>query len=179
LARIKEGTLSVQTLQNVAYIALGSNLGYASENVSRAVERLQELSDAPLRKSSLWRTTPVDCPPGSADFVNAVAALVPRPEETPESLLKKLQALEKEFGRKPKKLLNEPRPLDLDLIAFGDVHRATQELTLPHPRAHQRRFVLQPLAEFAPDLILPGHRKTVAQLLDELPPDKKIQKLPS
>lgn len=122
---------------------------------------------------------PVNCPPGSADFVNAVVALVPRAEETPESLLKKLQALEKEFGRRPKKIMNEPRPLDLDLIAFGDEQRTTHELTLPHPRAHQRRFVLQPLAEIAPELILRGQRKTTAQLLDELPADQRIQKLPS
>src|ERR1700747_461882 len=100
------------------------------------MERLQEFSDAPLRKSRLFETTPVDCPPGSPNFVNAVIALVPRSEETPESLLARLQALEKEFGRAPKKVLNEPRPLDLDLIAFGDEVRATPGFMLPHPRAH-------------------------------------------
>jgi 2-amino-4-hydroxy-6-hydroxymethyldihydropteridine diphosphokinase len=163
--------------ESVAYIALGSNLGDARKNVLQAIERLQCLSQQPVQKSSLWKTTPVDCPPGSADFVNAVVALVPRAGETPESLLKILQALEREFGRAPKKLMNESRPLDLDLIAFGDEQRTTPELTLPHPRAHQRRFVLQPLAELAPELILRGQRKTIAQLLDELPPDDKIQKL--
>jgi 2-amino-4-hydroxy-6-hydroxymethyldihydropteridine diphosphokinase len=80
-------------------------------------------------------------------------------------LLAKLQALEKEFGRQPKKILNEPRPLDLDLIAFGDEVRSTASLTLPHPRAHQRRFVLQPLNEIVPGLILPGQKLTVTQLL--------------
>jgi 2-amino-4-hydroxy-6-hydroxymethyldihydropteridine diphosphokinase len=100
--------------------------------------------------------------------MNAVAGLIPKPGETPESLLVKLQRIEKRFGRQPKKVRNEPRSLDLDLIAFGGETRATRELTLPHPRAHLRRFVLQPLAEIASDLILPGQKKTVAQLLGEL-----------
>jgi 2-amino-4-hydroxy-6-hydroxymethyldihydropteridine diphosphokinase len=73
--------------------------------------------------------------------------------------------------------LNEPRPLDLDLVAFGNETRATPVLTLPHPRAHLRRFVLQPLSEIAPDLILPGQTKTVAQLLKELPDDESVRKL--
>jgi 2-amino-4-hydroxy-6-hydroxymethyldihydropteridine diphosphokinase len=101
-------------------------------------------------------------------FLNSVAGLVPRAGETPESLLAKLQELEMEFGRPAKRMPNEPRPLDLDLIAFGQETRATDKLTLPHPRAHLRRFVLQPLSEIAPDLLLPGQTKTVAQLLREL-----------
>jgi 2-amino-4-hydroxy-6-hydroxymethyldihydropteridine diphosphokinase len=84
--------------------------------------------------------------------------------------LAKLQALEKEFGREPKKVLNEARPLDLDLIAFGNHTCVTPRLTLPHPRATQRRFVLEPLAEIAPDLVLPGQTRTVKELLAELPP---------
>ena len=111
-------------------------------------------------------------------FVNAVVGFMPREDETPESLLTKLQALQREFGRQPKKVLNEPRPLDLDLIAFGSESRATIELTLPHPRAHLRRFVLQPLSEIAPDLILPGQSKTVAQLLRELPPGNSVMPMP-
>jgi 2-amino-4-hydroxy-6-hydroxymethyldihydropteridine diphosphokinase len=110
-------------------------------------------------------------------FVNAVVTLEPRASETPESLLAALQALEKEFGRRPKQVLNEPRPLDLDLIAFGGETRATYELTLPHPRAHQRRFVLQPLSEIAPDLVLPGQSLSVAELLRQLPPDESMRKL--
>jgi 2-amino-4-hydroxy-6-hydroxymethyldihydropteridine diphosphokinase len=91
--------------------------------------------------------------------------------------LLKLQALEKEFGRQPKKVLNEPRPLDVDLIAFGSETRATPELTLPHPRARARRFVLQPLSEIAPNLILPGQSQSVAQLLARLPPVEPMRKL--
>jgi 2-amino-4-hydroxy-6-hydroxymethyldihydropteridine diphosphokinase len=111
--------------------------------------------------------------------VNAVVALLPRAQETPESLLAKLQALEKDFGRRPKKAHNEPRRLDLDLIAFGEQTRARAELTLPHPRALERRFVLQPLSEIAPDLILPGRSETVAHLLAGLPPDPNMRRLAS
>jgi 2-amino-4-hydroxy-6-hydroxymethyldihydropteridine diphosphokinase len=161
----------------LAFVALGSNLGDSRRIIPRAMQRLQEFSSQPLLKSSLWETTPVDCPPGSPMFVNAVVGLVPNAGETPESLLAKLQAFEQEFGRQPKKVLNEARTLDLDLIAFGDATRNTQPLILPHPRAHQRRFVLQPLSEIAPELILPGQSKTVAQLLKELDSDEEIRKI--
>lgn len=161
----------------LAFIALGSNLGDARQNILHATERLQNLSDQPLLKSSLYETAPVDCPPGSPMFVNAVVALTLRAREKPESLLKKLRAIEIEFGRQPKKVLNEPRPLDLDLIAFGNETRVTEKLTLPHPRAHLRRFVLQPLAEIAPDLILPGQKRTVAELLTFLETDEKSVRL--
>jgi len=154
-----------------AFVALGSNIGDSVSNIRRAMARLQTLSEKPLLKSSLWQTTPLDCPPDSPLFVNGVVRLVPNSNETPESLLRKLQAIEKEFGRMPKKVLNEPRSLDLDLIAFGNETRAAKDLILPHPRAHQRRFVLQPLSEIAPDFIFPGQTATVSELLKGLPPD--------
>ena len=139
--------------------------------------RLQAFSAAPILKSSLWQTSPVDCPPHSPKFVNAVAGLVPPETETPESLLIKLRGLEKEFGRAPKSVLNEPRPLDLDLIAFGGETRNSPALTLPHPRAPRRRFVLQPLSEIEPELVLPGQLKTVSALLAELPPDEAVRRI--
>jgi 2-amino-4-hydroxy-6-hydroxymethyldihydropteridine diphosphokinase len=163
----------------LAFVALGSNLGQSPGIIRAAIHRLEALSTGSLLKSSLWQTSPVDCPPGSPVFINAVVGFAPHSDETPESLLAKLQSLEKEFGRQPKKVLNEPRPLDLDLIAFGSETRASAELTLPHPRAHARRFVLQPLAEIAPSLILPAQTKTVAQLLSELPDDESLRRLDS
>ena len=108
-------------------------------------------------------------------FANAAVSLIPRPEETPESLLEKLQGLEREFGRQPKLVSNESRPLDLDLIAFGMQTRSTPQLTLPHSRAHQRRFVLQPLSEFAPELILPGQTRPVRELLSALDTDEVLR----
>ncbi len=161
----------------LAIVALGSNLGDSRRIILDAMARLQSFSDRPILKSSLWQTTPVGCPPDSPMFVNAVVGLVSRKDETPESLLKKLQLLQKEFGRQLRKVLNEPRPLDLDLIAFGSETHDKPELVLPHPRAHLRRFVLQPLSEIAPDLILPGQRKTVSQLLVELSSDEILKRI--
>jgi 2-amino-4-hydroxy-6-hydroxymethyldihydropteridine diphosphokinase len=165
----KDGRGAAEAL---AFIALGSNLGDSASLIRRAMDRLQEFSDQPLRRSSLWQTSPVDCPPGSPPFFNAVVGLVPRAGETPESLLAALQSLEREFGRQPGRVRNEPRPLDLDLIAFGKETHARAALTLPHPRAPRRRFVLAPLAEIAPDLVLPGQTETVAQLLAGLSGDE-------
>ncbi|HEY5344961.1 MAG TPA: 2-amino-4-hydroxy-6-hydroxymethyldihydropteridine diphosphokinase [Verrucomicrobiae bacterium] len=161
----------------LAFIALGSNLGDSRKILLDAMTRLQKFSTAPVLKSSLWQTSPVDCPPDSPKFLNAIIALSPFADETPESLLEKLQALEKEFGRATKKILNEPRPLDLDLITFGNETCNSSKLILPHPRAHERRFVLQPLNEIAPDLILPGQKKTVAQLRDALTGDEICERV--
>lgn len=152
----------------VAFIALGSNVGDSPGILRRTMDQLETLSRKPLLRSSLWQTTPVDCPPGSPTFVNAVVAFYPQADENSWSLLTKMLAMEKDFGRRPKQVLNEPRRLDLDLISYGNEISARPELVLPHPRAHERRFVLQPLNEIAPNLILPGHRRTVAQLLAAL-----------
>jgi 2-amino-4-hydroxy-6-hydroxymethyldihydropteridine diphosphokinase len=159
---------------SLAIVALGSNLGKSREIVHAAITHTKLIANHPILQSSIWATTPVDCPPGSPKFLNAVVGFIPQENETPESLLKKLQDLEKVFGRTPKTILNEPRPLDLDLIAFGNETRNSPKLILPHPRAHLRRFVLQPLSEIAPELILPGQKKTVAELLAVLPQDETM-----
>ncbi len=160
-----------------AYIALGSNQGDSARLLQDACRRLADLASAPILCSSLWRSIPIDCPPGSPDFENAVAVLQPRTDLTPELLLAELQRIEGEFGRRPKIVLNEPRPLDLDLIAWGREVRQSAALTLPHPRAHLRHFVLCPLAELAPDLVLPGQRQTVRQLLAALGPAPDLVQL--
>lgn len=161
----------------MAIVALGSNLGDSRRIILQATDRLQILSSEPLLKSSLWQTSPVDCPPGSPGFVNAVVGLIPRNGETPESLLKKLKEIEQEFGRTPKKVLNEPRPLDLDLIVFGDEVRQSADLVLPHPRAHLRRFVLEPLNEIAPDLVLAGQGKSIKELLAGLASEERVVRI--
>lgn len=160
-----------------AYIALGSNLGDSQHNILHAARDLEQLSEGPALASSLWQTTPVDCPPDSASFLNAVVRILPRTGETPESLLVKLQELERRYGRRTKQILNEARPLDLDLILFGQEIRATSQLVLPHPRAISRRFVLEPLHEIAPGLLFPGQSQTVAELLGGLPPDPAMRNL--
>jgi len=165
-------------VRSFAFVALGGNLGDAKVTVREAMQRLAAFSTIPPLRSSLWRSTPVDCPPGSPDFINAVVALTPLPHFTPEGLLAELQAMEREFGRRPKQVLNEARPLDLDLIAWGSEVRNTPTLTLPHPRAHLRRFVLQPLSELAPGLMLPGQMHTVAELLASLRTEEVLERLP-
>jgi 2-amino-4-hydroxy-6-hydroxymethyldihydropteridine diphosphokinase len=166
-------------MTNTAFIALGSNVGDSPALLARAMERLEHWSARPLARSSLWQSAPVDCPPGSPPFINAVVALSPLPGETAGSLLAKLQDLEKEFGRKPKQVMNEPRPLDLDVIAFGGEISTRPELVLPHPRAHLRRFVLQPLSEIAPDLVLPGQARPVSELLAALPAGETVTRWPA
>ena len=163
-------------MKPAAYIALGSNLGLSSQILVEAMDRLQQLSSAPILRSSLWRSSPVDCPPGSPDFLNAAAGLTPT-AATPEHLLGQLQALEREFGRRPKTVLNEPRPLDLDLIAWGSETRDTERLRLPHPRAHLRKFVLAPLADIAPNLILPNQSASITTLLHRLQSSEVIERL--
>jgi 2-amino-4-hydroxy-6-hydroxymethyldihydropteridine diphosphokinase len=149
-------------------LALGSNLGNPAAVLLAALRRLETLAPGPLRRSRLWQTQPVACPPGSPAFVNAVVVFTARHGDTPEFLLDRLQALEREFGRQPLPTSNAPRPLDLDIIAFGTERRQTPRLVLPHPRARSRRFVLAPLAEIAPNLVLPGLTQSVAELLAAL-----------
>jgi 2-amino-4-hydroxy-6-hydroxymethyldihydropteridine diphosphokinase len=152
----------------IAFVALGSNLGNSREILCSAMDRLEKLSSAPVLRSSFWETEPIDCPPGAVPFLNAMVGLTPIETETPESLLQKLKSMEVEFGRQPKTVLNEPRPLDLDLIAFGDEVRKGPTLVLPHPRAHERRFVLAPWNEIAPEYVMPGQTASVHTLLDRL-----------
>ena len=160
-----------------AFVALGSNLGDSRTTILAAIDRLAKLAPGPISQSSLWQSSPVNCPPGSPSFINAVVRMPVHAGETPESLLEKLQAIEKDYGRRQKQALNEPRPLDLDLIAFGSETRQLAALVLPHPRAHLRRFVLEPLNEIAPDLILPGQIHNVRELLAHLHTDEVLQRL--
>lgn len=166
------------TAPSEVFVALGSNLGDSVRLITEAMTRLQSWSAGPLRRSSLWQSDPVDCPPNSPPFINAVVGLSPLPGETPESLLAKLQQTESEFGRHPKQVHNEARPLDLDIISFGEESRSSLALTLPHPRAHLRGFVLEPLAEIAPELVLPGQTESVAQLAQRVRPTQRLHRLP-
>jgi len=166
--------LNVLSNPRIALIGLGSNLGDSVAIVRQAMERLRALSSGEILCSSLWHSNPVDCPPGSPAFVNAAVALTVPEGETPESLLTKLQGIEREFGRQPKRVENEPRLLDLDLISFGREQRRSQRLILPHPRAHLRRFVLAPLAEIAPDYRLPGLESAIQDLLTTAPEDPAL-----
>jgi 2-amino-4-hydroxy-6-hydroxymethyldihydropteridine diphosphokinase len=144
-------------MQATAYVALGANLGDPVATVRAALEALRGLADARLlAASSLYRTAPVGLH-HQPDFINAVAALAVDAAVLPApTLLDRLFAIEAAFGR-VRSVKNAPRTLDLDLLLFDDARIETPGLTLPHPRMTERAFVLAPLAEIAPDLVIPGH----------------------
>lgn len=147
-----------------AYVALGSNLGNPVQTVEDAIDAMAALRGSLLVAiSSLYRTAPVGLR-NQPDFINAVVALDTR--LGPRELLDELFALEARFGRirESGSAKNAPRTLDLDLLLHGDTVRDDPALTLPHPRMHERAFVLAPLAEIAPNLVIPG-RGAVADLL--------------
>jgi 2-amino-4-hydroxy-6-hydroxymethyldihydropteridine diphosphokinase len=145
-----------------AYVALGSNLGNPVVTIGAAIEALAALRGSILKAmSSLYRTAPVGLK-RQPDFINAVVALDTR--LAAKELLDELFAVEIQFGRR-RSVKNAPRTLDLDLLLFGDSVQSDPELTLPHPRMHERAFVLVPLAEIAPDAVIPG-RGPVAALLE-------------
>ncbi|HEX5683578.1 MAG TPA: 2-amino-4-hydroxy-6-hydroxymethyldihydropteridine diphosphokinase [Ideonella sp.] len=155
-----------------AYVGLGANLGDARAQVEAAFEALAACPGLQLAgRSSMYRSAPVDA--GGPDYVNAVAALDCR--LTPLALLHALQAIETRFGRE-RPYPNAPRTLDLDLLLHGDTCLAAPQLTLPHPRLHQRAFVLLPLVELAPDLSLPG-QGPLQRLLPAVA-DQVIERLP-
>lgn len=150
-------------------IALGSNLGDRLAHLRAGFTVITQLHtgpEAPL-VSRVYKTDPVDCEPGTAPYLNAVMEIESALE--PLALLHTLQQIEREMGRPADHGHHTPRTLDLDLLYVGDLTLATPALTLPHPRLHLRRFVLAPLVDLHPGLILPGFHLSVAQLLTALP----------
>jgi len=153
----------------IAAIALGSNLGNRAETLRAAVRRLRaEPGLRLLAASSFYETAPINCPPGSGEFLNA--AVTVETDRSPEDLLQLLLRIERQFGR-VRTEPNSPRTLDLDLILYGDQLIHTPTLVVPHPRMHERGFVLAPLAEIVPDVVHPILKKTVRELRDAAPTD--------
>jgi 2-amino-4-hydroxy-6-hydroxymethyldihydropteridine diphosphokinase len=163
-------------------IALGSNIGDRLAHLLTAREAIARLdtrmishedtktrrreSDAPLF-SKIYETEPVDCEPGTAPFLNAVMEI--EYDSDILVLFRALLQIERDMGRPAEHERNAPRAIDLDLLYAGDITLQTPDLTLPHPRIAERRFVLQPLADIHPDLILLGMQRTVAELLAGVP----------
>ncbi|MDY6942699.1 MAG: 2-amino-4-hydroxy-6-hydroxymethyldihydropteridine diphosphokinase [Pseudomonadota bacterium] len=138
-----------------AFIGLGSNLDDPLKQVRQAVVELNALPDCcVVARSRFYRTEPVG-PPGQPDYANAVVQL--ETEQSPGALLTALQQLEYARGRERGGERWGPRPLDMDILLYGPEVIATARLTVPHPRISERAFVLVPLAELAPDLVIPGH----------------------
>lgn len=137
----------------IAHIGLGSNLGNPEAQVLAAFDEIAATADIKLeRRSSLYRTAPVGYD-NQPDFINAVARI--RTTLLPQALLDKLLNIERTHGR-IREFLNAPRTLDLDVLLYDDEQIRTDTLNIPHPRAHLRAFVLLPLLEVSPDLIIPG-----------------------
>jgi 2-amino-4-hydroxy-6-hydroxymethyldihydropteridine diphosphokinase len=145
----------------VAYVGLGANVGEPRAQVQEALGELDRLPHSRVvKQSSLYRSTPVGYA-DQPDFVNAVAQL-----ETglpAERLLAELQAIEERHGRQ-RSFANAPRTLDLDLLLFGELELRSPALEIPHPRMHQRAFVLRPLLEIAPGVTIPGRGAASALL---------------
>jgi 2-amino-4-hydroxy-6-hydroxymethyldihydropteridine diphosphokinase len=149
-------------------VALGSNLGDRLDNLRAARQQICDLTDIqpPVLASAIYETDPVDCEPGAPKFLNAVVEF--GYDGDPRDLLKKLKIVEGALGRPRKHARNVSRKIDIDLLYIGDKKINDSELELPHPRMHLRKFVLQPLVDLRPELILPGQTKTVRELLAQL-----------
>jgi 2-amino-4-hydroxy-6-hydroxymethyldihydropteridine diphosphokinase len=149
-------------------VALGSNLGDRLANLRTTRKAILQLPGVtpPVLASAIYETEPIDCEPDAGKFLNAVLEF--DYEGNPLELLKRLGELEQALGRLPDRPRNVSREIDIDLLYFGATKIDKKELQLPHPRMHLRRFVLQPLADIRPDLVLPNQTKTVRELLAQL-----------
>ena len=151
-----------------AGIALGSNLGDRLQNLraGRAAVMAMHGVAQPVLCSRVYETEPVGSGSGGDAFLNAVIEV--EYDGLPATLLDGLQSIEAAMGRPSKRPRNAPRTLDLDILYAGNLELANNEIVIPHPRLHVRRFVLQPLHDIRPELRLPGHQGTVRELLTAL-----------
>ena len=149
-------------------VALGSNLGDRLENLQAARRQILELDEVhpPILSSGIYETEPVDCERDASKFLNAVVEF--DYDGDPGQLLGQVARIEESLGRKRDHQKNVSRTIDIDLLYCGDRQIDNKRLQLPHPRMHLRKFVLQPLTDIRPELILPGQTRTVRELLAEL-----------
>jgi 2-amino-4-hydroxy-6-hydroxymethyldihydropteridine diphosphokinase len=153
------------------FLGLGSNLGERERALDEGLRLLAAGGFRVERRSSLWLTAPLGGPP-QGDFLNA--AVQGRTALSPEELLRACLEAERELGR-VRLVRNGPRTLDLDILFYGDLQRDQPGLVIPHPRLHERRFVLAPLAEIAPLFRHPGLGSTVAELLERCPDTSAVR----
>ena len=148
-------------------VALGSNIGDRLENLRAARKAIFDLANVkpPILSSAVYETEPVGCEPGAGKFLNAVVEF--EYEDDPARLLEQLIQVEEALGRRRDHPQNVSRIIDIDLLYCGEERINEDRLQLPHPRLHLREFVLRPLADIRPDLMLPGQRKAIRKLLAE------------
>lgn len=160
-------------MANVFYLSLGSNVGDRNGHLLQAIGRLRE-HGLYVALSSFYETEPVEVT-DQAWFLNCAVAL--ESGETPAQLMTDILAIEKAMGRR--RIQNKgPRTIDIDILLCGDAIVNTPDLTIPHPAMAERRFVLEPLAEIAPEAVHPVMKKTIRELLDELPPGQHVRRVP-
>jgi 2-amino-4-hydroxy-6-hydroxymethyldihydropteridine diphosphokinase len=152
-------------MKRIAYLSLGSNLGDREANLREAIGRLGELGMV-RAVSAFYETEPVEVRGRQPWFLNAAAAV--ETELQPQEFLDRMLAIEQSMGR-IRTVPRGPRTIDLDILLFGDDVLDMPGLTVPHPAMHQRRFVLAPLVEIAPEVRHPVLQSTVRELLDSLP----------
>ncbi|HET9856707.1 MAG TPA: 2-amino-4-hydroxy-6-hydroxymethyldihydropteridine diphosphokinase [Chthoniobacterales bacterium] len=155
-------------------IALGSNLGDRLANLRAARQALVDLASVkpPVLTSPVYETEPVDCEPGAGKFLNAVVEI--EYDGDPSELLEQLVRVEESLGRERDHARNVSRKIDIDLLYAGDLSVKNERLQLPHPRMHLRKFVLQPLADIRPDLLLSEQMKTARELLAQIKDSTKV-----
>lgn len=159
-------------MHSLVYLSLGSNVGDRERHLREALSRLDRKGRI-LSVSSFYETEPVEFA-DQAWFLNCAAAL--KTAQCPQELMANILGIEQDMGRR-RTQKKGPRTIDLDILMFGDTVMNTPDLTIPHPAMHERRFVLEPLAEIAPAALHPVSRKTVRQLLDELPAGQEVRKM--
>ena len=156
-------------------LSLGSNQGDRLAWLNRASEALKACPGLWLLESSaIYETEPVEVPSAFAGSLYLNQIIIVETTLTPGAFSNAIHDIERQLGRTRGTLPNLPRTLDIDIITFGTLRSASPSLTLPHPRARGRRFVLQPLADLRPDLILPGEHLTVADILRALPENPRV-----
>ena len=149
-------------------VALGSNLDDRLDELRRARSFLESLTQGGWREAQIYESEPVDCPPGSPFFLNTALEIEVDAASSPRALLARLKGYEVGRGRPALPERNAPRSIDLDIIYFGDLILDEPGLKIPHPRATQRRFVLEPLCDIDPARILPGQGSTLRELCSAL-----------